>query len=683
MVAMEQGRKENRISRREFVMGLAAAPALDGLEGAIPFLTGTSGQSAAHAECDVLVCGATPGGIAAAVTAARMGNSVILAEYEDHLGGVISNGLTNTDLNPAHRTAVGGFFNQFTDLVLAHYREVDAASADMPNVQACRNGFAYEPRVAEEILGRLVKQQPRLQVLLRHELKQAMLSEKRVTGAIFEERDQPGHRVRIDAKVLIDATYEGDLAAMAKVKFRLGREGRDEFNEPHAGWIYMKFGSSEPLPGSTGVGDKAIQAYCLRFIATTDPANCVPVEKPQGYNRADYHYLLQDIRGGKLTSLNQVISVYPLPAGKVEFNSKNPSPVTGLPSESLDLAQECWEWPTLAQDARKKIFERYLTHNTGLLWMLQNDPEVPEELRKDARRYGWCKDEFVSNNHLPRQLYVREGRRIEGEYWLTERDGDWTEEWERTEVQPTSIGLVEWPFDSHGCHAYDPSRPGLREGYTFVPHATCQVPYGVVVPKEVDGLLVPVACSCTHVAYNGLRMEPVFMALGEASGQAAHLALKQGIEVRRVPVDRLQQALLANNGAITYFDDLRRDDNAFIACHWLGARGLNKGYRAQPHNRLTRAEGAERLRRVLHYMRLAWPAPDGGDGPLRTADVVGWLRSAGFPAHEAQVSPALEVYHEDLVEDFGHPKAAQQEPPGITVAQFAQLVYDTIAPGQS
>src|SRR5581483_3424349 len=160
------------------------------------------------------------------------------------------------------------------------------------------------------------------------------------------------------------------------------------------------------------------------------------------------------------------------------------------------------------------------------------------------------------------------------------------------------IGLVEWQYDSHACHRFDPDHPGIREGYTYVDHEVFQIPYGVVVPKVIDGLLVPVACSASHIAYNALRMEPVFMALGEACGQAAHLAVTTRGPVRSVPVDHLQQALLANGGVITYLDDLARDNDAFAACQWLGARGFNKGYQAEADRPVSRGESAERLGRV-------------------------------------------------------------------------------------
>jgi len=586
-----------------------------------------------------------------------MGRQVILAEYEDHVGGILSNGLTNTDLQVERRTAVGGFFEEFTRRIIEYYRAVDAGTSGAAHVQVARGGWAYEPRVAEAVFQKMLAEQPRVQLMLRHELKTVTMDGQRIAGAVFEPRDTVGRMIRVNAPVVIDATYEGDLAALAKAEYRLGREGRNELGEPHAGLIYMKFGSPELQSGSTGQADKAIQAYCFRFTATTDPFLRVPVEKPARYDRSDYSYLLKDIERGQIARLDQIFGVFPLPGGKVELNSRHPSPVTGVPSESLDLAEECWPWPEATQSQRRRIYERYLAHNVGMLWMLQNDPDIPAALREDSRRYGWCPDEYIGNNHLPRQVYVREGRRIEGEYLLTEHDGELAGELDRTRIQPTSIGLVEWQYDSHACHRFDPDHPGIREGYTYIDHAVFQIPYGVVVPKVIDGLLVPVACSASHVAYNALRMEPVFMALGEACGHAAHLAGTARVPVRSVPVDHLQRALLANGGVITYLDDLPSSDEAFAACQWLGARGFNRGYQAEAGRSVTRGESAERLGRVLQHMSRTWSGGGTGDpsAPLLPEHVMEWLKSAGFEM------------------------ASRQTNGGLTVGQFATLVYETVA----
>ena len=361
---------------------------------------------------------------------------------------------------------------------------------------------------------------------------------------------------------------------MAGAPFRTGREGRSEYGEPHAGRIYMRFGDTQPGPGSTGEPDDATEAYCFRFHVTKVAANRVPIEKPKEFNRDDYHFELADIRSGKATQFRHFVQLIPMPQGKFEMNSDHPHPDTGVPSESLDLAEDNWAWPEASTVRRREIYDRYLNHNVGLLWLLQNDAEVPAALREDARQYGWCRDEWPANGHLPRQVYVRQGRRIEGEYVLTERDAELDKQLQRTRVQPTSIGIVEWSFDSHGCHKYDPAHSGVREGYTMVPHEPFQIPYGVLVPRRIDGLLVPVACSCSHVAYNAIRMEPVFMVLGEASGIAAHLAIRDSVAPRRVPVAELQRLLVERRGVATFYEDLKFDHPTFAAMQWLG-RAVN------------------------------------------------------------------------------------------------------------
>ena len=574
---------------------------------------------------DVVVYGATPGGIAAAVAAARLGRTVVLCALEDHIGGIVSNGLTNADIGK--RQAVGGLFYEFTRRVVKYYEEMDKGNPAQPNVKLCRNGYWYEANAAEKIFHQMIGEQGgRITLLLGKELERA-----RVRGGRLVEIEAGG--VTLRGAAFVDATYEGDLAAMAGVPFRTGREGRSEYNEPHAGKIYMKFRGTELLPGSTGEADNATQGYCFRFHVTNVPAYRVPIEKPANYSRADYVATLEDIRAGRATKFRDIIQVYAMPNGRFELNSDHVHPNTGAPSESLDLTEDIWEWPTATPARRKQLYERVRTHNVGLIWLLQNDAEVPEKMREDARQWGWHKEEWVANGHVPRQVYVRQGRRILGEYVLTERDGDVDAAMGRTKVQPTSIAVIEWEFDPHGHHKYDPKHPGVREGYFYVSHEPFQVPYGVLVPRKIDGLLVPVACSCSHVAYNALRMEPVFMALGEACGIAAHVAQQRGVSLRKVPVAEVQALLVERRGVITFDEDLPFGDPAFAAFQYLGARGLGKGYKTLRGARVTRAEGAERLGRILGYEGKRFAAP-GGDGAagLRGSELAEWLRGAGYKA---------------------------------------------------
>lgn len=622
------------LTRRRLLQATLTAPAL------LP----TASCAPKRQQADVVIYGATPGGIAAAVAAARQNRSVILCDHQDHIGGIVSNGLTNADIGK--RQAVGGFFYEFTRRVVKHYETIDEGNPAQPNVKLCRNGYWYEASAAEQIFHEMINEQsPRIRLLLSHELKRAIVKDNRLTAIVLAAHDPANTQVQLDAYVFIDATYEGDLAAAAAAPFRTGRESRAEYNEPHAGRIYMKFRDTEILPGSTGEADNATQAFCFRFHVTNDPAKRIPIQKPAAFNRDDYHWVLEDIRSGAATTFRQIIQVYPMPRGRFELNSDHPHPDTGVPKESLDLAEDNWDWPTASLARRNQIYQRYLSHNVGLIWLLQNDPEVPEKLRKDALQYGWHRDEWTGNGHVPRQVYVRQGRRIVGDYILTERDADLAPGLQRTRIQPTSISTIEWAFDPHGHHKYDPQHPGVREGYFYLDHPTFQVPYGVIVPRRIDGLLVPVACSCSHVAYNALRMEPVFMALGEAAGVAAHFAIDQSVPPRRVPAQLLQRTLVERGAVVTFFDDLPFNDPKFAAFQYLGARGLNTAYKTEMDALLTRASGAERLSRILQFEKKSFRLPTGGNpnAPLSSAELHRWLTGAGYKTSSPNGPPQLDT----------------------------------------
>jgi hypothetical protein len=367
-----------------------------------------------------------------------------------------------------------------------------------------------------------------------------------------EDLNKPGTTTEFRATTFIDCTYEGDLAALAGVPYRVGRESRADFKEPHAGNIYLRFRDYNPLTGSTGAADDGIQAFCFRFHLTRDKANSVPVEKPPGFNRDDYQHLLDDIRAGRIKRLRDAIQLYEMPNDKWEVNSEHNVAGGDSPSESLDLAEENWGWPEAGPGERARLFQRYWSHNEGLIWLLGNDPECPQELRDDVRQWGFPKDEFTDNRHRPHHLYVRQGRRIWGEYTLNQNDAKPVFETGLPARQADGIAVVEFEFDSHGVTRFNPAYPGVREGYVFISHDPFQIPFRTVVPKVVDGLLVPVACSATHVAYSALRMEPVFMALGEACGIAAMKAQESGTTVREVDVKSVQLEIVKRGGVILY-----------------------------------------------------------------------------------------------------------------------------------
>ena len=378
---------------------------------------------------DVVVVAATPAGVAAAVAAARSGASVILVEEGQHVGGIVSGGLTNTDIRK--HAAVGGLYNEFKRPVREYY--VGAYGADSEQVRLCQDGNRFEPKIAERVMRDMLDGEERIRLVERQRAVAARVvgpdtsghdsaerdatPGKRIDGAppkdfgptaklvaiVTEDLSRGGDRTEFRAPVFINATYEGDLAALAGVPYRVGRESRQTFGEPHAGKIYLHFGDHNPLPGSTGEADAGIQAFCFRFHLTRDKAAAVPVEMPEAYRRDDYLPLLADLAAGKIRRFDQVIQLYSMPNGKFEANSDHAHPDSGVPSQSLDLAEENWGWPEAGPAERARLFDRYWSHNEGLLWLLQQDDAVPQSIRDEARRWGFPSDEFVDHRHRPHQ----------------------------------------------------------------------------------------------------------------------------------------------------------------------------------------------------------------------------------------------------------------------------------------
>lgn len=524
-------------------------------------------------QADVVVVAATPGGVAAAVAAARSGASVILLEEKSHVGGITSAGLTNTDIY--RKAAVGGLFAEFVKRVREHYAKTYGENSEQ--VKVCQGGHMFEAKVAEMVFRDMLAGEKNIRLIERQRVISARVvgadgiereaeRGQRLNGAqpkdfgptvklvsiTAEDLAQPGTKVEFRAKTFVDATYEGDLAALAGVPYRVGRESRETYGEAHAGKIYLRFKDINAQPGSTGEADDGIQAFCFRPHVTKDKANAVPVEKPAAFNRDDYSAMLADIRSGRATKLTQLMQFFPMPNGKFELNNTHPAGDTGVPSESFDLAEENWKWPEADAAERERIFQRYWAHSEGYLWLLQNDPEVPPAIREEAQQYGFPKDEFTDHRNRPHHIYVREGRRIWGEYNFTERDAALDDATGLPRRKPDGVAVAEFGFDSHGVHKYDPAHPGVREGYIFIEHQPLQLPYRILVPKRVDGLLVPVACSASHVGYQTIRMEPVFMALGEACGIAAKTAQAAGASVRAVEVKTVQREIVRRGGVILY-----------------------------------------------------------------------------------------------------------------------------------
>lgn len=492
-------------------------------------------------DVDVVVVGATPGGIATAVTAARFGHRVVLTEYHRHVGGMSASGLGASDIE--HREMIQGFFREFVDRVKAHYVKTYGAGSE--NVKLCKDGYWYEPTVAEQVFESFIADQPNLVVLKHHQLLSTETINGRVVSVTLLNRSTKEQRT-LSAKVFVDSTYEGDLIAAAGAEFRLGRESRDEFGEPHAGHIYNIPGGERI--GGTGEADKRLPAFTFRIPLSSNPDNQVPLTTPPaGYDRTRYLGYFDDLKGGRFgKDLTKIaFTIRHLPNEKIELNMK-PIPLGFVfAEENAGYIEGDWT-------ERERITMNLRNLSLGLLWFLQHDAEVPDNAHATALKYQPCKDEFADYDHFPFQLYVREGRRLVGEFTLIERNITEQPGLVSERMHDDAIAVGEFPIDSFPTHKRQPGDKVVLEGYLGMlgkitkPY---QIPYRIMVPKKINGLLAPVPASTTHVAFSSVRLEPTWMGLGQAAGVAAHLAIKHKVEVRAVPVNEMQ-AVLQSQGAV-------------------------------------------------------------------------------------------------------------------------------------
>jgi len=509
--------------RRREVLMLAAAAPLAAVEAK---------------NCDVLVYGSTPGGVASAVEAARRGLRTVLACPKQHLGGMAASGLSTTD---AVRTEIfGGIVAEFIAKVKQHYVKT---LADRPeDLKLTKDGWFYEPSVAEMVFTGLVRgEEKMLEWMPMHHLAKVTVNGRKVASAVL---DGPGGKqLEVRARTFIDGTYEGDLAGAAKVPYRVGREGRAEYGEPFAGIHYMNWRTGQQImTPDSGEPSPAIQAFCARSIFTEDPAERVTIEKPATYDQhyGDYVPLLKDFANGRLKRWGWGTR---LPNRKNQMNGS----IEGL--TSLNLPGASWTWPEADRHHRQRLHDFHVDHAAGLIWFLQHDPGVPEEIRKSMAPIGLHRGEFKTSGHWPWQIYVRQGRRIEGRALLTQHSFTKDARTGRTPRVKHAVAIGEHSFDVHPCHDRRYAVDGWMEGVlwypkkAFGPAQPGQIPYGVMLPKTLDNLLVPVAMSSTHVAMSVLRMEPVWMTTGQVAGYAAAEALRQRVEVAEIDPDGIAAKL--------------------------------------------------------------------------------------------------------------------------------------------
>lgn len=629
---------------------------------------------------DIAVYGATPSGISAAVAAARLGSKVALIEREAHIGGLMANGLCATDIK--NRDSIGGLFLEFVTNVKKHY--TDKYGPDSPQARDCNSGYFFEPHVAELLFEQMLQAQPDITVIKNSQLDKLIKRSGIIKEAVFIDRNG-GPGVCVTAAQFIDATYEGDLAAMAGAPYRLGRESRAEYGEPYAGviyWDYINQHYYEDL--STGAGDKRIQAYNYRLCLTNVPDNRILPGKPDNYNPREYRILARQERMGKIKTFKDIVHIVPMPNGKSDTNNHTiPLLSTDLPEENYDYPEANWEW-------RDKFAKRLRDYTLGLLYFCQNDYSLSDELRSDALRWGLAKDEYTDNGCFPRQMYVREARRIWGEYNFTAHDVMIEPGQSRPKLQPTSISCGSYEIDSHATRKYEPGIPVL-EGLLGIRQSSFvyQTPYGVLVPKKVDNLLVSGAISGTHMGFSTLRMEPCWMAMGQAAGSAANIAIQDKTQPRKVDIDKLQRSLLKNNAVIMLFDDVTWDTPHREAIQFFGSRGAITSYQSRQRfavDRGTAAMWLDMARRMDYWSKRPRQAgTDFVDLPQKhpASKAIGSLAERGifqkesglreFRPYEALTPEAMQAWFNaaEIKADI----SSYMSKPFITRGEFLDILY--------
>lgn len=564
-------------------------------------------RPASPSSYDVVIVGGTPAGITAAIAAAREGKNCIILERSQHLGGLPVNGLGATDI--ATRGATTGLFGQFVDTNKAYYAQKYGTGSKQ--YAECSNGYHFEPSVAAITFEQMIRKAGpgKIQVLT---LRQFDAHPKYVI-----KRGQQIVSIRIfnratakeefyNGKVFIDATYEGDLGAAAGVPYKLGREGAEEYNEPCAGNIYRWWKHGPNGEESTNQGDNAIQAYNYRLCLTNNPNNRLSISQPKDYNREEYLSLVDDVLDGRNTDsryrkadshviaenrrkilsgertsapgdvwgMAKLTSMTLLPNGKTDANNQH------LALISTDLPEENWPWPTSDWEWRDRFAQRLKNYTLGLLWFAQNDTLLPPHFREACKQWGLAADEYPDNEGFPRQVYVREGRRLEGLDFFKATDALPQANGARPPLHPSSVTASHYALDSHAVRKREAGKP-LLEGFFSYPTEVYTVPYGVMVSKSVDNLLFPVAASGSHVGFSTLRMEPCWMALGEAAGVAASISIDNTKILKEIPIKKLQEKLLQHGATLVYFRDLNTSDPDFARVQRMALLGYFPAWNAE------------------------------------------------------------------------------------------------------
>ena len=533
----------------------------------------------ANGRADVVIYGCTSAAMTAAVQTKKMGRSVIVVCPEKHLGGLTAGGLGWTD--SGDKSVIGGLAREFYHRVWLEYekpetwrwqrREQYGNKGQGTEANDGRTMWIFEPHIAENVYEAWMKE---LKIPIHRD---AWLDRR--SGGVTKDRQGRITRIRMrngatyEGRIFMDATYEGDLMAAAGVDFHVGREAKSTYNEDwngvqtgvlhhrhHFGAVAQPISpyvipgdpksgllpriSAEP-PGEYGQGDRKVQAYCFRTCLTKVPENRLPFPKPAGYDAAQYELLLRVFLAGWRETFQKFD---PIPNGKTDTNNHGPF--------SSDNIGRNWDYPEATYERRAEIIQEHVTYQQGLLYFIANDPRVPADVRNEMAQWGLSRDEFKDNGHWPHQIYVREARRMVGRYVMTEN------ELVKRRPTPESAGMGSYSIDSHNIQRYvTPQGYVQNEGDIGVStKGPYQISYGSLVPKrgQAPNLLVPVCLSSSHIAYGSMRMEPVFMILGQSAATAAVLALDAKLAVQDVPYEKLRARLLADGQVLEFGGGMAR-----------------------------------------------------------------------------------------------------------------------------
>lgn len=526
------------------------------------FIFSCQSQNENDFQADIIIYGGTSAGVTAAVQAKKMGKSVIVVSPDIHLGGLSSGGLGFTDTG--NKAVIGGLAREFYHRLFLHYEQDSAwkwqkreeygnKGQGTPAIDGeNRTMWIFEPHAAERVFEDFVREN-QLEIH-RDEWLDRDSGVEKADGKIVSIRTHSGKTYQ--GKVFIDATYEGDLMASADVTYHVGREANSVYGET---WNGVQVGvyqhrhyfkdsisaytvpgdsssgllpeiSSEP-PGKNGQGDSRLQAYNFRMALSRNPDNRVPFAKPENYDPARYELLARVYAAGWKETFDKYD---PIPNLKTDTNNHGPF--------STDYIGKNYDYPEASYERRKEIIKEHEAYQKGLMYFLTNDPSVPEDVRKEMANYGLAKDEFKDNGNWPHQIYVREARRMIGAYVMTEHDVLGAKK------VPQPIGMGSYSLDSHNTQRFvTPGGFVQNEGDIGVhPKQPYSISYGTLVPKKVEcsNLLVPVCVSSSHTAFGSIRMEPVFMILGQSAAAAASLAIDGNLSVQDVDYEKLRKVLL-------------------------------------------------------------------------------------------------------------------------------------------